>query len=122
MQVDEVVDEDSQGAVSPAETPEVNVVLRVSAAEDVACESVELVTGKGVMAEFSALVDIPFALPVVRKVPDTPDRDVAVSKDWTDVEVVFIHVDAVEVIAASDRLEALGLSKVVVRCKVVVLV
>jgi hypothetical protein len=115
VQVDEVVDEDLQGVIAPAGRSEVYVVVRVSIAKDVACESVELVMGKGVKAEFPAEVDIPFAL-------DTSDQEVDASGEFTDTKVVFCHVEAVEVIAALDKREVLGSPKVVVRNKVVVLV
>jgi hypothetical protein len=122
VQVDEVVDEDSQGEVTPAGRSEVYVVVRVSIVKDDTCESVELITGKGVKAELPAEVAIPFALPVVRKVVDTSDNEVDVSEGCIDAKVVFIHVEAVEVIAAPDKREVLGSPKVVVRNKVVVLV
>lgn len=98
------------------------MVVRVSIAKDATRESVELVTGKGVKAELSAEVAIPFALPVVRKVPDTSDQEVGVSEECTDTKVVFIHVEVVGVTAALDKREVLGSPKVVVRNKVVVLV
>ena len=122
MQVDDVVDEVSQGVVAPAEPSEVYLVVRVPTVEDVACERVELIIGSGVEAELSALVEIPFTLPVVRKVLDTSDQSDVVSEECADAKVVFNHGEAVEVIAASDTRDELPLLRVVVRNKVVVLV
>jgi len=122
VQVDDVVDEVSQRVVTPAEPSEVYLVVRVLTAEDVACESVELIMGNGVEAELPALVEIPFALPVVRKVLDTSDQDGVVSEECADAKVVFIHGEVVEVIAASDTRDVLPPLRVVVRNKVVVLV
>ena len=122
MQVDDVVDEVSQGVVAPAEPSEVYPVVRVPTVEDVACERVELTIGNGVEAELSALVEIPFALPVVRKVLDTSDQGGVGSEECADAKVVFNHGEVVEVIAASDTRDELPLLRVVVRNKVVVLV
>jgi hypothetical protein len=89
-----------------------------------------LLAGNGVKAELSAEADIPFALPVVKKVPvgsaDSDDERVVnetvlVSEKSVNKELVFAPAELVELVtAALDTREVIELPKVVVRNNVVV--
>jgi hypothetical protein len=81
-----------------------------------------LLAGNGVKAELSAEAEIPFALPVVKKVPvgsaDSDDETVFVSEKSVNTELIFASAKLVT--AAPDTREVIELPKVVVRNNVVV--
>jgi hypothetical protein len=89
-----------------------------------------LLAGNGVKAELSAEADIPFALPVVKKVlegsADSDDEVVVnetvfVSEMSVNKELIFAPAEMVELVAAApDTPEVTELFKVVVRNTVVV--
>ncbi|RBQ78154.1 hypothetical protein FVER14953_02177 [Fusarium verticillioides] len=111
VQVDELVDVDSHAVAVPAEPVNKGVAVKVSIPDDVlpeACDRVELPTGIGAKAELSRLVDIPFALPVVKKVVSVPESDdVTVANEIVSVlmkpvtlEVTLAHVETDESVTA----------------------
>ena len=118
MQVDDVVDEVSQGVVTPAEPSEVYLVVRVPTVEDVTCERVELTIGNGVEVVFNhgevveviAASDTRDELPLLRVVVRNK------------VVVLVYETDNEEVLVKfwKRRWDVLGSAKVVVRNSVVV--
>lgn len=89
-----------------------------------------MLAGNGVRTELSADADIPFALPVVRKVPvgsagsdneAVVNEAVFVSEMSVNTELIFVPAEMIELVGAtSDTLEVTELLKVVVRNNVVV--